>query len=155
MDGDNIELNLKMPKIEDISIGQIDEESLDNLFETELLNTIDEYFPEGTNLSQKSLNDIGYIGNEKQSEKLSVDEEIEEFLDNLLVGNTQLGPAGFYILLVLYILVICIGTFGNVIVLIAISWKRSMRTPHNFFIAALAVSGMLSVMLHSLISAVE
>ena len=141
-----MEINLKGPIALDRSITQMDQEHPHNLFEEDSLNILDQHFPEGLNLSHQSSKTLNYHINEKQSEKAA--EEIDKFLDNLLIENAQLGPVGFHVLLALYILVICIGTLGNVIVLIAISCKKSMRTPHNFFIASLAVSGMLPVMLY-------
>ena len=67
--------------------------------------------------------------------------EIENILSEF--EKSKVSPIGSYVLLVFYIIIILIGISGNVVVLIAILWKRSMRTPHNFFIAALAVSGKL------------
>ena len=69
-------------------------------------------------------------------------DDIQELVHDMLLGNSQFeGSFGYYLLLVLYIVVICVGVSGNVTVIIAVLWKKSMQTPHNLFIAALAVSG--------------
>ena len=72
--------------------------------------------------------------------------DLEDFIEDLKKsinqGSSKLGTTGFYTLLIIYILVICVGISGNLLVLIAVMWRQSMRTPHNFFIAALALSDL-------------
>ena len=78
-------------------------------------------------------------------------ENSEEFknatyeIENILSGleTVQVKSIGYYVLLILYTIIIFIGILGNITVLMAILCKKSMRTPHNFFIAALAVSGKM------------
>ena len=67
-------------------------------------------------------------------------EQVEHILSDLESPNVTSSP-GLYLLFIVYSIVIVVGISGNITVLIAILWKRSMRTPHNLFIAALAVSG--------------
>ena len=140
MNSNNIEPNFKEHTSGARDSLNIDSEEFKNMFNIGLLDSIEEYIEEysieNANFTNTSFNSL----EDKAINHISI-QQIEEILSDL--GNTQLGPVGFYVLLVLYILVICIGISGNVIVLIAILWKQSMRTPHNFFIAALAVSGML------------
>ena len=78
---------------------------------------------------------------ENSEEFKNVSNEINEILSDLELSEVK--SLGYYVLLILYTIIIFIGISGNVTVLMAIFCKRSMRTPHNFFIAALAVSGML------------
>ena len=59
-----------------------------------------------------------------------------------MVSHFQLSRESFWSLLVIYILAILVGIFGNGLVLVAVLWRPSMRTPHNFFIAALALSDL-------------
>ena len=66
-------------------------------------------------------------------------EQVEHILSDLESPNAT--SPGLYLLFIVYLIVIVVGISGNITVLIAILWKRSMRTPHNLFIAALAVSG--------------
>ena len=66
-------------------------------------------------------------------------EQVEHILSDLESPNVT--SPGLYLLFIVYLIVIVVGISGNITVLIAILWKRSMRTPHNLFIAALAVSG--------------
>ena len=66
-------------------------------------------------------------------------EQVEHILSDLESPNVT--SPGFHLLFIVYLIVILVGISGNITVLIAILWKRSMRTPHNLFIAALAVSG--------------
>ena len=66
-------------------------------------------------------------------------EQVEHILSDLESPNVT--SPGLYLLFIVYLIVILVGISGNITVLIAILWKRSMRTPHNLFIAALAVSG--------------
>ena len=64
---------------------------------------------------------------------------MEHILSDL--ESPKVTSPGLYLLFIVYLTVILVGISGNITVLIAILWKRSMRTPHNLFIAALAVSG--------------
>ena len=70
-------------------------------------------------------------------------EQVEHILSDLDSPNAT--SPGLYLLFIVYLIVIAVGISGNITVLIAILWKRSMRTPHNLFIAALAVSGKSSL----------
>lgn len=79
-------------------------------------------------------------------ESWNFDEDLENFIDSLrdnINGNTRLNATQFYTMLVLYVMVICVGVSGNTLVVCAVLWRQSMRTPHNLFIAALAVSDLL------------
>ena len=68
-------------------------------------------------------------------------EQVEHILSDIESPNVT--SPGLYLLFIVYLIVIVVGISGNITVLIAILWKRSMRTPHNLFIAALAVSGKI------------
>ena len=78
--------------------------------------------------------------NISQSNERNLFEQVEHILSDLESPNVTTSP-GLYLLFIVYLIVIIVGISGNITVLIAILWKRSMRTPHNLFIAALAVSG--------------
>ena len=78
--------------------------------------------------------------NISQNNEPNLFEQVEHILSDLESPNVTSSP-GLYLLFIVYLIVIIVGVSGNVTVLISILWKRSMRTPHNLFIAALAVSG--------------
>ena len=77
--------------------------------------------------------------NISQNNEPNLFEQVEHILSDLESPNVT--SPGFHLLFIVYLIVILVGISGNITVLIAILWKRSMRTPHNLFIAALAVSG--------------
>ena len=77
--------------------------------------------------------------NNSQNNEINLFKQVEHILSDLESPNVT--SPGLYLLCIVYIIVIVVGISGNITVLIAILWKRSMRTPHNLFIAALAVSG--------------
>ena len=82
--------------------------------------------------------------NISQNNEPNLFEQVEHILSDLESSNDTSSP-GLYLLFIVYLIVIIVGVSGNITVLIAILWKRSMRTPHNLFIAALAVSGKIPV----------
>ena len=66
---------------------------------------------------------------------------LEDIKRDISVGNKdQINRVCFYVTLVLYIVVISIGSCGNVLVVIAVFWRKNMRTVHNSFIGTLAFS---------------
>ena len=77
--------------------------------------------------------------NISQNNEINLFEQVEHILSDLESPNVT--SPGLYLLFIVYLIVIVVGISGNITVLIAILWKRSMRTPHNLFIAALAGSG--------------
>ena len=83
--------------------------------------------------------DNNEVENSEEFKNVSI--EIDEILSGL--DKSEVKSIGYYVLLILYTIIIFIGVSGNVTVLMAIFCKKSMRTPHNFFIAALAVSGKM------------
>ena len=64
----------------------------------------------------------------------------KSIISNLFIF--QLNPVSFYSLLVMYVVVIVVGISDNLLVLVAVMWRPSMRTSHNFFIAGLALSDL-------------
>ena len=87
---------------------------------------------------------------ENSEEFKNVSIEIDEILSGL--DKSEVKSVGYYVLLILYTIIIFIGVSGNVTVLMAIFCKKSMRTPHNFFIAALAVSGKIHLETNNFLS---
>ena len=79
--------------------------------------------------------------NISQNNEPNLFEQVEHILSDL--ESPKVTSPGLYLLFIVYLIVILVGISGNITVLIAILWKRSMRTPHNLFIAALAVSGKI------------
>ena len=70
---------------------------------------------------------------DKDSAKL-----IAQYTENIAVGNTVYIP-----LLLMYVLLITVGTFGNSLVVLTVLKTSSMRTPRNLFILNLAISDLL------------
>ena len=99
----------------------------------DLLDDVEDYLDEYGKLS------LYPAPNTSQNNEPNLFEQVEHILSDLESPNVT--SPGFHLLFIVYLIVILVGISGNITVLIAILWKRSMRTPHNLFIAALAVSG--------------
>jgi hypothetical protein len=119
-----------------------EEDDLENILNLDLSNSIFEdldeiYLKETTNGTNHLLN------RSNEDNKISTDivKQIESILSDFQSSESK--SVGFYVLLVLYAIIIFIGISGNGTVLVAVLCKKSMRTPHNLFIAALAVSGKI------------
>ena len=91
------------------------------------------------NFDLNTFFDNDEVENSEEFKNVSI--EIDEILSGL--DKSEVKSIGYYVLLILYTIIIFIGVSGNVTVLMAIFCKKSMRTPHNFFIAVLAVSGKI------------
>ncbi|XP_022918568.1 neuropeptide F receptor [Onthophagus taurus] len=67
--------------------------------------------------------------------------------DNDLVSkymnNRAVGEPAFAVLIILYSILILIGALGNMLVIVSVIRKPSMRTPRNMFIVNLAISDLL------------
>ena len=75
------------------------------------------------------------------------DPDLTQFIEDLegrIIGRqSEISIYCFYSILCLYIVVILIGSMGNILVLIAVFGRKSMRTAHNSFIGILAFSDFI------------
>ena len=109
--------------------------------EIPILNSHEDVLRDIESFDFNILLDNSEVENSEEFKNVSI--EIDEILSDLEASDVK--SPGYYVLLILYILIIIIGITGNVTVLMAIFCKKSMRTPHNLFIAALAVSGKVNL----------
>ena len=119
-----------------------EKDDLKNILDLDLSNLVFEdvsepYLKEATNVTDHLLN--------RSYEDIAINTDIVKQIESILSDfeSSESKSVGFYVLLVLYAIIIFIGISGNCTVLVAIFCKKSMRTPHNLFIAALAVSGKI------------
>jgi hypothetical protein len=56
-------------------------------------------------------------------------------------SESDKSPVAYYIITALFVIFICIGVIGNVVILVGIVSKKVMRTARNYFIVILAMSG--------------
>ncbi|CAL4097184.1 unnamed protein product, partial [Meganyctiphanes norvegica] len=75
---------------------------------------------------------------------------INRFETNRRVSNTS-----FYLLIVLYSVLILVGSIGNSLVIAAVARKPSMRTARNVFIVNLAVADLLVCMVNKPLTLME
>ena len=115
---------------------------IEDILDLDLSNSIFEdvgkpYVKEATNVTNHLLN--------RSYEDITINTDIVKQIESILSDfeSSESKSVGFYVLLILYAIIIFIGISGNCTVLVAILCKKSMRTPHNLFIAALAVSGKI------------
>lgn len=66
---------------------------------------------------------------------------IDTFLLDSYQRNRSIENPAYTILIILYSCLIVLGTMGNILVVLAVVRKPSMRTARNMFIVNLAVSG--------------
>ena len=113
---------------------------LDN-FDTDLFSTLNSLdFSENTSILHENTSSSLSIPRAFESNSL---EDILEGIKGRISGEWELSGAVFYVLTTLYILVILTGAFGNLMVLFAILYRKTMRTAHNSFIGTLAMSDFL------------
>lgn len=89
-------------------------------------------------------------GTSGSSADIDIDKVLKDFglsIEDLAFNEGDLGtesklPSLAYSVLAAYIVVITVGVGGNLLVIIAVFMKSSMRNSHNFFIVSLALSDL-------------